>query len=87
MPISDEVIELAPVKKTKKTLIIMIAGMGALFALAVAFLVMYLIKPSVTEDTNHVKDITLVSTELFSETVDGEVKYYASIGNEYTVYS
>ncbi len=88
MPISDEVIELAPVKKTKKTLIIMIAGMGALFALAVAFLVMYLIKPSVTEDKNHVKDITLVATELFSEAdADGNVKYYASIGNEYTVYS
>ncbi|MDE6029973.1 MAG: InlB B-repeat-containing protein [Clostridiales bacterium] len=87
MPISDEVIELAPVKKTKKTLIILIASMGVLFALAVAFLVMYLVKPSVTEDKNHVKDITLVSTELFSEAVDGEVKYYASIGNEYTVYS
>ncbi|MDE6201111.1 MAG: InlB B-repeat-containing protein [Clostridiales bacterium] len=88
MPISDEVIELAPVKKTKKTLIIMIAGMGVLLALAVAFLVMYLVKPSVTEDKNHVKDISLVSTSLFSETTqDGQVKYYASIGNEYTVYS
>ncbi len=65
----------------------MIASMGVLFALAVAFLVMYLIKPSVTEDTNHVKDITLVANELFSETDDGELKYYASIGNEYTVYS
>lgn len=87
MPISDEVIELAPVKKTKKTLIILISVMGALFALAVAFLVMYLIKPSVTEDKNHVKDITLVATDLFSETENGEVKYYASIGNEYTLYS
>ncbi|MCH5155428.1 MAG: InlB B-repeat-containing protein [Clostridiales bacterium] len=88
MPISDEVIELAPVKKTKTTLIIMIVGMAVCFALAAAFLVMYLLKPSVTEDKNHVKDVTVVANELFSELDEnGHEVLYASIGNEYIVYS
>ncbi|MDE7163914.1 MAG: InlB B-repeat-containing protein [Clostridiales bacterium] len=88
MPISDEVIELAPVKKTKKTLIIMIVGMGVLLAAAIAFLVLYLVKPSVTEDKNHVKDISVNYSELFSELDEnGNAVLYASIGNEYTVYS
>ena len=84
MPISDEVIELAPVKKTKKKLIIVFAAMGVLLALAVTFLVMYLIKPSVEKDNSVVKEVTVESTELFS--MNG-TEYYASIGNEYTVYA
>ena len=88
MPISDEVIELAPVKKTKTTLIVMIIGMVVLLGAAVAFLVMYLLKPSVTEDKNHVKDVSVVATELFSDIDEsGNPVLYASIGNEYIVYS
>ncbi len=84
MPISDEVIELAPVKKTKKKLIVVFVAMGVLLALAVTFLVMYLIKPSVEKDNSVVKDVTIESTGLFS--MNG-TDYYASIGNEYTVYA
>ncbi|MCH5154408.1 MAG: InlB B-repeat-containing protein [Clostridiales bacterium] len=87
MPISDEVIELAPVKKTKSALIGMIIGMVALFAAAAAFLVMYLLKPSVTEDKNHVKDVSTNATGLFSMVENGQEVLYASVGNEYIVYS
>ena len=58
--------------------------MGVLLALAVTFLVMYLIKPSVEKDNSVVKDVTIESTGLFS--MNG-TDYYASIGNEYTVYA
>lgn len=87
MPISDEVIELAPVKKTKKKLILMFVAMGVLLALAVAFLVMYLIKPSVEEDNSVVKGVTMSSGELFSDNENGKEVKYASIGNEYTVFA
>ncbi|MCH5165671.1 MAG: InlB B-repeat-containing protein [Clostridiales bacterium] len=87
MAISDEVIELAPVKKTKKTFIIMFVAMGILLALAATFLVMYLIKPSVEEDKSVVKGVTVSSTELFTVVENGKEVKYASIGHEYTIYA
>lgn len=81
MPISDEVIELAPVKKAKKTLIILLVAVGISVALAVTFLVMYLLKPAPPPDSAVVYDVSITESSLFS--CDGE--YYASIGNEYTV--
>lgn len=87
MPISDEVIELAPVKKTKKTLIILISTIGVLFAAAVAFLVLYLVKPSVTENPTVVRGVSVTPNGFFSVVKDDEQTDYASIGNEYTIHS
>ncbi len=87
MPISDEVIELAPVKKTKKTLIIMISAIGVLFAAAVAFLVLYLVKPSVTENPTVVRGVSVTPNGFFSVVKDDEEINYASVGNEYTINS
>ncbi len=89
MPISDEIIELAPVKKTKSKLIIMFAVMGVLFALAVTFLILYFLKPSAVADNGKVLNVGISSSsELFS-TTDGEGNqiYTASVGNDYTVYA
>lgn len=86
MPISDEIIELAPVKKTKTIMIIMFAVMGALLALAVTFLVMYLIKPSFEEITGRIVGVVEDSSSLYqSSTSSGEPAKFASVGNEYTV--
>lgn len=88
MPISDEIIELAPVKKTKTLMIIMFSAMGVLLALAVTFLVMYLIKPSFEEVTGRIIGVVEDSSALFqSSAVDGDggPAKYASVGNEYTV--
>lgn len=87
MPISDEIIELAPVKKTKSKLIIMFVVMGVLLAAAVAFLVMYLIKPSAVASDGSVDAVKITeSTTLFSTTdEDDEPILTASVGNSYTV--
>ncbi|MDE6293185.1 MAG: hypothetical protein K2L88_01010, partial [Clostridiales bacterium] len=51
-------------------------------------MVMYLVKPSVTADKNHVKSVSVSAAQLFSELdANGNEVLYASIGNEYTVYS
>ena len=87
MPISDEVIELAPVQKTKKKLVFMFVGMGVLLALAVTFLVMYLLKPNLPTDTSVVKEVTVASDDLFSVNENGVDVKYASVGHKYTLTS
>lgn len=87
MPISDEVIELAPVSKTKKKLIIIFIAMGLCIALAATFLVLYLLKPSVTEDSTVVKGVNVTASELFTTVENGEEVRYASVGNEYIIYA
>ena len=86
MPISDEIIELAPVKKTKSKLIIMFVAMGVLLALAATFLVLFLLKPSVQGIDGRVNDVSVERSSLFTPQSDGgESKLYASVGNTYTV--
>ncbi|MBD5131531.1 MAG: InlB B-repeat-containing protein [Clostridiales bacterium] len=86
MPISDEVIELAPVKKTKTTLIILLVAVGVAVALAVTFLVMYLLKPAPEGDNTVVNDVSITTNSLFSSLgEDGNETLTASIGNKYTV--
>ncbi|MCM1367204.1 MAG: InlB B-repeat-containing protein [Roseburia sp.] len=86
MPISDEIIELAPVKKTKTVMIVMFAAMGALLALAVTFLILYLLKPSFEESTGRVVGVVEDSSSLYqSSTSGGDAAKFASVGNEYTV--
>lgn len=89
MPISDEIIELAPVKKTKSKLIIMFVAMGVLLALAATFLVLYLLKPSVEQNTSRIVGVETEQSALFQikSDGDGEVASYASVGTEYTVYA
>ena len=58
MPISDEIIELEPIKKSKTKLIIMMVAMGVLFALAVTFLIMYVLKPNVEKDNGKIIDVS-----------------------------
>lgn len=91
MPISDEIIELAPVKKTKTAFIIMIVAIGVLFAAAAAFLVLYLLKPSITEQPVIVRGVEIKrevsENSLFSVTENGTEVLYASIGHEYVVYA
>lgn len=89
MPISDEIIELAPVKKTKSKLIILFAVIGVLFALAVTFLILYFLKPSAVADNGKVLNVGISSSsELFSTTDDGGNQVFtASVGNDYTVYA
>ncbi len=87
MPISDEIIELAPVKKTKSKLIVMFVIMGVLLALAVTFLVLFLLKPSVEDIDGRVNGVSVESSSLFAPSASGEDgKLYASVGNPYTVY-
>lgn len=87
MPISDEIIELAPVKKTKSKLIVMFVIMGVLLALAVTFLVLFLLKPSVEDIDGRVNGVSVESSSLFTPSASGEDgKLYASVGNPYTVY-
>lgn len=89
MPISDEIIELAPVKKTKSKLIIMFVAMGVLLALAATFLVLYLLKPSVEQNTSRIVGVETEQSALFQikPDGDGEVASYASVGTDYTVYA
>lgn len=87
MPISDEIIELAPVKKTKSKLIVMFVVMGVLLALAVTFLVLFLLKPSVEGIDGRVNGVSVESSSLFVPSSSGDDnKLYASVGNPYTVY-
>lgn len=85
MPISDEVIELAPVKSTKKKLIVMFVIMGVFLAAAVAFLVLYLLKPTPPPETNNVRAVAVTENGLFSTVENAEQKLYASVGNSYTI--
>ena len=88
MPISDEIIELEPIKKSKTKLIIMMAAMGVLLALAVTFLIMYVLKPNVEPDNGKVIEITSRPGLLFSDTdADGKPILTASVGSAYTVYA
>lgn len=89
MPISDEIIELAPVKKTKTTLIILFAVMGVLLAAAVAFLVLFVTKEGKVDNPVSVDGVAITeSTTLFSTTDEqGNPLTTASVGNEYTVHA
>ncbi len=90
MPISDEVIELAPVKKTKSKLIIMFVVMGLLLAAAVTFLVLYFLKPNVEQTTGRVNDISVEASSLFTKTAGSDTEEpvnYVSVGHQYTVYA
>ncbi len=86
MPISDEIIELEPVKKSKSKLIIMFVIMGVLFALAITFLVLYLLKPNVEENTGRINEIIGETSALFVDSNGEESKNIASVNNTYTVY-
>lgn len=87
MPISDEIIELAPVKKSRTMFIIMFAIMGVLLAAAVTFLVLYLLKPSVEATDGRVVGVTEESTSLCLSGDGDDRALYAAVGNEYTVYA
>ncbi len=90
MPISNEIIELEPVKKGKLKFIISIVIAAVMLALAVTFLVMYIIKPAAEEYTGKVNGVSVTHTELFDtgETDgSGNKVYTASAGNEYIVYA
>lgn len=88
MAISDEIIELEPVKKTKSKLIIMFVIMGVLLALAVTFLVLYFLKPAPVVDNGKIVGVETTSSQLFTTTdEDGNIIKKASVGNEYTVYA
>lgn len=88
MPISDEIIELEPIKKSKTKLIIMMVAMGVLFALAVTFLIMYVLKPNVEKDNGKIVDVSSIPSTLFSGTDEnGNEVLTASVGNSYIVYA
>ena len=88
MPISDEIIELEPIKKSKTKLIIMMVAMGVLFALAVTFLIMYVLKPNVKKDNGKIVDVSSIPSTLFSGTDEnGNEVLTASVGNSYIVYA
>lgn len=90
MPISNEIIELEPVKKGKLKFVISIVTAAVMLALAVTFLVMYIIKPSAEEYIGEVKTVAVTSTDLFDngETdQNGNKVYIASAGNTYTIYA
>lgn len=87
MPISDEIIELAPIKKTKSKLAILIVAIAVLFAAAATFLVLYLLKPNVENVKGRVHGVSVEKTSLFSPVSgDDAGKLYASVGNTYTIY-
>lgn len=87
MPISDEVIELEPVKKSKSKFIVLIAIAAVMFALAATFLVLFLVKPGGSGDgvSGKVNEVTVNSSALFTSGSDS--KLYASMGTEYTIYA
>ena len=94
MPISDEIIELAPIKKSKPKMIIVFVLMGLFFAAAAAFFVLYLLKPSATVSTGAVLSVeeAPVNTSavqgakaLFKKTEGDDSEYFATVGVEYTV--
>lgn len=85
MPISDKVIELVPAGKSKNKVIIFIVAAAVCLALAVTFLVLYLVKPNVEEIPLIVNDVSVSATELFSTEENGENVYYVSAGNSYTL--
>ena len=90
MPISNEIIELEPVNKGKLKFIISIVIAAVMLALAVTFLVMYIIKPAAEEYTGKVNGVSVTYTELFDtgETDgSGNKVYTASAGNKYIVYA
>lgn len=88
MPISDEIIELEPVKKSRTKLIILFVIIGVLAAAAVAFLVLYLLKPSVEASNGRVNQIEPETSSLcLSSDADGNKSLFAAVGNEYTVYA
>ncbi len=89
MPISDEIIELEPVKKTKSKLIIMFVIMGVMSALAITFLILYFLKEGVSApDAGEVLNVETSSSELFATTDDqGNDIQTASVGNKYRVYA
>ena len=86
MPISDEIIELEPVKKNKSKLIVMFVIMGVLLALAATFLVLWIVKPNVEPITDKVTGVTLDVSALFNTSADdAQRENVASIGNEYEI--
>ncbi|MCH5350483.1 MAG: hypothetical protein J1F39_00745, partial [Clostridiales bacterium] len=95
MPISDEIIELAPIKKSKSKMIILFVIMGVFFAAAAAFLVLYLLKPSATVSTGAVLSVEESPVNpsavegakpLFQKSGSGNSpEYYATVGVQYTV--
>ncbi len=87
MPISDEIIELEPVKKNKTKLIIMFIIMGVLLAVAVTFLVLYIVKPSVEVGKGKVYGVVEESSSLCLSGEGDDLTYYAAVDNEYTVYA
>lgn len=89
MPISDEIIELAPVKKTKKIVIIMIVLSALFLAAAAAMLVLYLLKPSAVVSEGSIDGVRITeSTTLFSSIDEnGDPILTASVGKPYTVYA
>ncbi|MCH5160452.1 MAG: InlB B-repeat-containing protein [Clostridiales bacterium] len=87
MPISDEIIELEPVRKSKSKLLIMFIIMGVLLALAITFLVLYLLKPNVEEYNGRVNGVVGETSALFVDSESDGNSKYASVGNDYTVFA
>lgn len=86
MPISDEIIELEPVKKNKSRLIVMFVVMGVLLALAATFLVLWIVKPNVEPITDKITGVTVETSSLFNTTGDGTAREnVVSVGNEYEI--
>ena len=85
MPISDEVIELVPAGKSKSKVIIFIVAAAVGLALAVTFLVLYLLKPNVDENPSTVNGVTVASSDIFTTVEDGVQKSYVAVGSQYTV--
>ena len=87
MPITDEIIELEPVKKSKLKLIILITVASVMLALAVVFLVLYIIKPDAQVDPKAVKQVEIIDNPLFDSGVTdgGDKIYLASASNTYTL--
>ncbi len=95
MPISDEIIELEPVKKSKFKIIIMFAAIGVLLALTVTFLVLFLLKEGGGGSTGAVLSVeeSPVNTSsvsgakpLFNKSGSDEApEYVATVGVDYTV--
>lgn len=88
MPISDEIIELEPVKKSKSKVVVFIVIAAVMFALAATFLVLFLVKPGGggSAALGKVNDVTVNASALFAGGGSDD-KVYASVGTEYTIYA
>ncbi len=84
MPISDKVIEMGEVKKSKSVIFIVLISILA--AVSVTFAVLWALKKTPTAPPK-VEDVIISGTsELFSEPCDSSAQYSVSAGQAYTVY-